>query len=58
MKEKGKVVGRAGGWGADRQRNRQVNAQALAKLPFPKDPAVLKILRGSKFTLRSNFTIA
>ena len=34
MREKGKGVGRVGGWGRDRQRNRQVNAQALSKLPF------------------------
>ena len=28
----------SGGWGGDRQRNRQVNAQALPKLPFSKLP--------------------
>ena len=33
-KEKGKGVGRKGGGVGDRQRNRQVNAQALSKLPF------------------------
>ena len=30
--EKGKGVGRVGGWGGDRQRNQQVNAQALKTL--------------------------
>ena len=34
MREKGKGVGRVRGWGGDRPRNRQVNAQALSKLPF------------------------
>ena len=34
MREKGKGVRRVGGWGGDRQRNRQVSAQALSKLPF------------------------
>ena len=34
IKEKGKGVGRVGGWGGDRQRNRQVNAHAFAKPPF------------------------
>ena len=33
-REKGKGVGRVGRWGGDRQRNRQVNAQALSKLRF------------------------
>ena len=30
--------GEGGGWGRDRQRNWQVNAQALSKLPFSKLP--------------------
>ena len=38
-KGKGKGVGRVGGWGRDRQRNRLVNAQALPKLPFSELPA-------------------
>ena len=34
IREKGKGWGgRVGGWGRDQQRNRQVNAQTLAKLP-------------------------
>ena len=37
--KKAKGVGMVGGgWGRDRQRNRQVNAQALSKLPFSKLP--------------------
>ena len=35
VREKGKGVG---GWGGDRQRNRQVNAQALSELPFSDIP--------------------
>ena len=35
---KGKGVGRVGGWGRDRQRDRQVNVQALSKLPFSNLP--------------------
>ena len=35
-KGKGGEGGEGGGWG--RQRNRQVNAQALSKLPFSKLP--------------------
>ena len=31
---KGEGGGEGGGWGGDRQRTRQVNAQALSKLPF------------------------
>ena len=31
---------RKGGWGRDQQRNRQVNAQALSKLPFSNYPLV------------------
>ena len=38
MKEKGKGSGEGGEWGADRQRNWQVNAQAFVKLPFSKLP--------------------
>ena len=38
LREKGKRVGRVGWWGRDRQRNRQVNAQDLSKLPFSKLP--------------------
>ena len=34
----GKGVGRGGGGGGDRQRNWQVNAQALSKLPFSNLP--------------------
>ena len=37
LESKGKGEGggwEAGGWGGDRRRNRQVNAQALLKLPF------------------------
>ena len=40
MREKGKGVGKVGGWGRDRQRNRQVNAQALSKLPFSNLPFI------------------
>ena len=32
--KRGMGVERVGGWGGDRQRNRQVNAQALSKLLF------------------------
>ena len=31
-------VGRVGGWGGDRQRNRQVKSHAFVKLPFSKLP--------------------
>ena len=31
MREKGEGVGRVGGWGGDRQRNRQVSAHAFVK---------------------------
>ena len=34
MRANGEGGGRVRGWGGDRQRNRQVNAQALSKLPF------------------------
>ena len=30
----------------------------ICDMAYPKDPAVLKILRCSKFTLRTKFTIA
>ena len=38
IQEKGKGVGEGGGWGGDSQRNHQVNAQALSKLPSSKLP--------------------
>ena len=38
IRERGKGVGRVGGWGKDRQENRQVNSQALSKLPFSNLP--------------------
>ena len=38
IKEKGKGVGRVGGGVGTSKRNRQVNAQALSKLPFSKLP--------------------
>ena len=37
-KGKGEGGGEGGGWGGDRQRNGQVDAQALSKLPFSKLP--------------------
>ena len=37
--EKGARGGEGGGWVGDRQRNRQVNAQACVKLPFRKLPS-------------------
>ena len=45
---KGEGGGEGGGWGGDRQRNWQVNAQALSKrkLPFSFSP---KILSGPRF---------
>ena len=38
IREKGRggERGGGGGWGGDTQRNRQINAQALSKLPFSK----------------------
>ena len=38
IREEGKGVGRVRGWGGDRQRNRQVNGQALSELPFSSLP--------------------
>ena len=38
MREKGKGGGEGGGWAGGWQRNRQVNVQALSKLPFSKPP--------------------
>ena len=49
-KERAKGGGEGGAWGGDRQRNRQVNAQALSKLPLwaqqttPKSPRTVLLL--------------
>ena len=37
-KGNGEGGGEGGGWCGDRQRNRQINVQALSKLPFSKLP--------------------
>ena len=42
--EKWEVGGEGGGWGRDRQRSRQVNAQALSKLPFSNLPFSFSML--------------
>ena len=46
IREKGRGWG---GWGRDRQRNRQVNAQASSKLPFSKLPFIRKVWASLKF---------
>ena len=51
-RKRGRGWGGWGGWGRHRQRNRQVNAQALSKLPFSDLPFSLKFsLKDAQWSL-------